>query len=137
MTKSVLLVEDEDSIAIALEFLISRLGYRLRRVADGADALRALAEERPDLVLLDVMLPHGSGYEVCQAIRLDPAMAGVKILMMTAKGGEMERRKGLALGADMFVPKPFSTVDLTAAIRTLLDDGVGGHDGDRAAAGQA
>ncbi|MEO0821362.1 MAG: response regulator [Pseudomonadota bacterium] len=137
MTKSVLLVEDEDSIAIALEFLISRLGYRLRRVADGADALRALAEERPDLVLLDVMLPHGSGYEVCQAIRLDPAMAGVKILMMTAKGGEMERRKGLALGADMFVPKPFSTVDLTAAIRMLLDDGVGGHDGDRAAAGQA
>jgi len=121
--KSVLLVEDEDSIACALEFLIERAGYRLRRVSDGVAALEAIMAERPDLVLLDVMLPKRSGYEVCQSIRLDPKLTGVKILMMTAKGGEIERRKGLALGADEFVTKPFSTRDLKQRILYLLGDG--------------
>jgi DNA-binding response OmpR family regulator len=120
--KSVLLVEDEDSIAYALEFLIGRAGYRLRRVSDGLAALEAITAERPDLVLLDVMLPGRSGYEVCQSIRLDPELADVKILMMTAKGGETERRKGLALGADEFVTKPFSTLHLKQRIRHLLGD---------------
>lgn len=123
MPKSVLLVEDEDSIAFALEFLMKREGYKLHRVSDGSAALAAIAAERPDLVLLDVMLPKRSGYEVCQSIRLDPALRGVKILMMTAKGGETERRKGLALGADEFVTKPFSTKDLRERVRHLLGDG--------------
>lgn len=122
MQKSVLLVEDEDSIAYALEFVIERAGYKLRRVSDGMAALEAIAAERPNLVVLDVMLPKRGGYEVCQEIRLNPELADVKILMMTAKGGETERRKGLALGANEFVTKPFSTQDLKRRIRRLLGD---------------
>ncbi|ARE42111.1 Response regulator receiver protein in cluster with DNA polymerase III epsilon subunit [Rhodovulum sp. P5] len=118
--KSVLLVEDEDSIAIALEYLISRQGYDTRRVANGSAALAAMEETRPDLVVLDVMIPEPSGYEVCQTIRQDKALKDVKVLMMTARGGEVERRKGLALGADAFLTKPFATADLTAQIRALL-----------------
>jgi DNA-binding response OmpR family regulator len=118
--KSVLLVEDEDGIALALEYLISRQGYETRRVADGNAALRAMEEARPDLVVLDVMIPERSGYEVCQIIRRDAGLKDVKVLMMTACGGEVERRKGLALGADAFLSKPFATADLTAQIRALL-----------------
>jgi len=118
--KSVLLAEDEDGIAIALEYLISRAGYDTRRVADGQSALDALAAAPPDLVVLDVMLPHRSGYEICQIIRRTEGLKGVKVLMMTARGGEVERRKGLALGADAFLTKPFATADLTAQIRALL-----------------
>ena len=118
--KTVLLVEDEDNIALALSHLIGRAGYRLRRVATGNAAIDALAEERPDLVVLDVMLPERSGYEVCQMIRRDPALAGVKVLMITASGGDVERRKGLAVGADAFMTKPFATADLTAQINALL-----------------
>ncbi|SEM13450.1 response regulator receiver protein [Roseovarius azorensis] len=118
--KTVLLVEDEDNIALALEHLIGRAGYRLRRVASGDAALAALAEERPDLVVLDVMLPERSGYEICQLIRRDATLKNVKVLMMTAGGGEVERRKGLAVGADAFMTKPFATADLTAQIGALL-----------------
>ena len=122
MGKSVLLVEDEDSIALALSFLMERDGYELRRVANGTDALSAIADAPPNLVLLDVMLPGASGYEVCQSIRLDPALRDVKILMMTARGGEVERRKGLALGADAFLTKPFSTREVRGQIKRLLED---------------
>ncbi|RBO55176.1 two-component system response regulator [Rhodovulum sp. BSW8] len=118
--KSVLLVEDEDGIALALEFLIARQGYDTRRVSDGNAALRAMEEDRPDLVVLDVMLPERSGYEICQIMRQDEDLRNVKVLMMTARGGEVERRKGLALGADAFLTKPFATADLTAQIRALL-----------------
>ncbi|MBW4974601.1 response regulator [Roseovarius mucosus] len=118
--KTVLLVEDEDNIALALEHLIGRAGYRLRRVATGNAALEAMAEDRPDLVVLDVMLPERSGYEICQMIRADAALKGIKVLMMTAGGGEVERRKGLAVGADAFMTKPFATADLTAQIGELL-----------------
>ncbi|MBC7163496.1 MAG: response regulator [Roseovarius sp.] len=121
--KTVLLVEDEDNIALALAHLIGRAGYSLRRVASGTEAMTALAEERPDLVVLDVMLPGKSGYEVCQFIRRDAGLKGVKVLMITAGGGEMERRKGMAVGADAFMTKPFSTVDLTQKVCTLLEDG--------------
>ena len=121
MAKSVLLVEDEESIAIALSFLIERQGYDLRRVASGTAALEAIRETPPNLVLLDVMLPGCTGYEVCQSIRLDPGLAGTKILMITAKGGEAERRKSLAMGADAFIAKPFSTSELTGEVRRLLE----------------
>ena len=122
MAKSVLLVEDEDSIAIALEFLMQRDGYRIRRVTNGPAALEAVAEETPDLVLLDISLPGASGYEVCQKIRLDPALAGVKILMMTATGGDIPRRKSLDMGADAFITKPFSMAALTGEVRRLIGE---------------
>lgn len=121
--KHILLVEDEDNIAAALEFLIGRMGHRTTRAADGPAALAALEAEPADAVVLDVMLPGKSGYEVCQIIRSRPELAHVKILMMTARGGEVERRKGLALGADDFLIKPFANAELTARITGLLDQG--------------
>lgn len=125
-SKSVLLVEDEDNIALALEFLITRMGHKLRRVSDGNDAIDTLNAEKPDIVILDVMLPHRSGYEICQIIRKDTALKDIRILMMTARGGEVEERKGLALGADAFMTKPFSISELTQKIEELLGDGPDG-----------
>jgi two-component system, OmpR family, phosphate regulon response regulator PhoB len=119
--KSILVVEDEDNIALALEHLMRREGYTLQRVANGADAMPAITRDHPDLVLLDVMLPEVSGYEICQSVRLDPTLNDVKILMMTARGNQMERRKGLALGADGFISKPFDVADLKAEVKRLLD----------------
>lgn len=116
----VLIVEDEDNIATALEYLMTREGYDHDRVASGADALPRIRSTHPNLVLLDVMLPEVSGYEICEGIRLDPALAMVKVLMMTARGSIQERRKGLALGADGFISKPFELKDLRDEVRRLL-----------------
>lgn len=116
----ILVIEDEDNIAIALDYLMTREGYAHDRVASGADAMARIRATRPDLVLLDVMLPEVSGYEICQAIRIDPLLASVKILMMTARGSAIERRKGLALGADGFISKPFELAELRDEVRRLL-----------------
>lgn len=118
--RRVLVVEDEDNIAIALDYLMTREGYDHDRVANGADALPRIRETHPDLVLLDVMLPEVSGYEICQGVRLDPSLSNVKILMMTARGSAIERRKGLALGADGFISKPFELKELREEVRRLL-----------------
>jgi two-component system, OmpR family, phosphate regulon response regulator PhoB len=116
----ILVVEDEDNIATALEFLILRDGYAHDRVASGADALPRIRLTHPDLVLLDVMLPEISGYEICEGIRLDPSLSDVKVLMMTARGSAIERRKGLELGADGLISKPFELKDLRDEVRRLL-----------------
>ena len=116
----VLVVEDEDNIAIALNYLMSREGYDHDRIANGAEALARIRDTHPDLVLLDVMLPEVSGYEICQGVRLDPSLAEVKILMMTARGSAIERRKGIALGADGFISKPFELKELRDEVRRLL-----------------
>jgi two-component system, OmpR family, phosphate regulon response regulator PhoB len=116
----VLVVEDEDNIATALEFLILREGYGHDRVASGADAMTRIRATHPNLVLLDVMLPEVSGYEICQGIRTDPALSQVKVLMMTARGSAIERTKGMALGADGFIAKPFELNDLRSELRRLL-----------------
>ncbi|MFN4099389.1 MAG: response regulator transcription factor [Pararhodobacter sp.] len=118
--KRILVVEDEDNIAIALDYLMTREGYAQQRIATGAGAVELIRETRPDLVLLDVMLPEVSGYEICQNIRRDPVLDGVKILMMTARGSAMERRKGLAMGADGFISKPFELKALRAEVRRIL-----------------
>ena len=119
--KSILVIEDEDNIAIALDYLLTREGYRHERLATGAGAVDRVRALHPDLVLLDVMLPEVSGYEICQAVRMEPDLADVKILMMTARGSAMERRKGLAMGADGFVSKPFELAELRAEVGRLLD----------------
>ena len=119
----ILVVEDEDNIAAALEFLILREGYGHDRVASGADALTRIRATHPNLVLLDVMLPVVSGYEICEGIRMDPALSMVKVLMMTARGSAVEKTKGLALGADGFIAKPFELSDLRSEIRRLLSAG--------------
>ncbi|KEP69784.1 response regulator transcription factor [Thioclava sp. BHET1] len=121
-TQHVLIVEDEDNIAIALDYLMGREGYAHERIATGRGALEKIRETRPDLVLLDVMLPEVSGYEICQKVRADAALADVRILMMTARGSAMERRKGLALGADGFIAKPFELGELRAELRRILDE---------------
>lgn len=118
--KSVLVVEDEDNIALALDYLLSREGYLHDRVANGADAVGRIRDTRPDLVLLDVMLPGVSGYEICTVIRRDPALARTRILMMTARGSAAERRRGLELGADGFISKPFELQALRSEVRRLL-----------------
>lgn len=118
--RRILVVEDEDNIAIALDYLLSREGYDHDRIANGGEALARIRVSHPDLVLLDVMLPEVSGYEICQGVRLDPALADVKILMMTARGSAIERRKGLALGADGFITKPFELKELRDEVRRLL-----------------
>jgi two-component system, OmpR family, phosphate regulon response regulator PhoB len=120
MTARILVVEDEDNIATALEYLILREGYRHDRVASGAEALPRIRSTHPDLVLLDVMLPELSGYEICEHIRTDPALQEVKVLMMTARGSAAERRKGLDRGAHGFIAKPFELQDLRDAVRRLL-----------------
>ena len=119
----VLIVEDEDNIALALDFLMTREGYDHDRVANGGQAMAQIRATHPDLVLLDVMLPEISGYEICQTMRMDPSLADVKILMMTARGSAIERRKGIALGADGFIAKPFELKELRDEVRRLLDQG--------------
>lgn len=127
--RRVLVVEDEDNIATALGYLIAREGLAHDRVSNGGDAIRQIRATHPDLVLLDVVLPEMSGYEICQGVRMDPDLADVKILMMTARGSAIERRKGLALGADGFIAKPFELKDLRAEVRRLLDLPPAGQDG--------
>ena len=119
----VLVVEDEDNLALALEFLLTREGYDVDRWPTGAAAIDHIRATRPGLVLLDVMLPEVSGYEICQEARLDPALSDVRILIMTARGSVMERRKSIALGADGFISKPFDPKELRAEVRRLLTAG--------------
>lgn len=123
----ILVIEDEDNIALALDYVLTREGYAHERIANGAEALPKIRGSTPDLVLLDVMLPEVSGYEICQTVRMDPALKGVKILMMTARGSAMERRKGLALGADGFIAKPFELKELRDEVRRLLDGDADGR----------
>lgn len=121
----ILVIEDEDNIALALDYVLTREGYSHERIANGAEALSRIRDSAPDLVLLDVMLPEVSGYEICQTVRMDPALNDVKILMMTARGSTMERRRGLELGADGFIAKPFELKELRDEVRRLLDAGPG------------
>jgi len=122
MSKSVLIADDEPNIVISLEFLLEQAGYRIRVAHDGQEALEAIQRQPPDLVLLDVMMPHLSGYDLCQRIRENPAWQHMRIVMLTAKGREVEVSKGLALGADAYITKPFSTQELLAQVRDLLAD---------------
>jgi DNA-binding response OmpR family regulator len=117
---SVLIADDDPNIVLSLEFLMRQAGYRVRVARDGEAALAAVAEEPPDLLLLDVMMPRRSGYDVCQTVRADPALNRVRIVMLTAKGRDVERTKGLALGADDYITKPFSTREVVARVREIL-----------------
>lgn len=119
-TRRILVVEDDDNIATALEYVISREGMECQRVASGGQALARIRDTRPDLVLLDIMLPEVSGYDICRDIRADPALSSVKILMMTARGSANEQKKVLALGADGFVSKPFELKFLRTEVHRVL-----------------
>ena len=120
MGASILVVDDEPNIVLSLEFLMKQAGHRIRVATDGEAALAAMATETPDLVLLDTMMPKRDGYDVCQTIRANPAWSGVRIVMLTAKGRDVEREKGLALGADAYITKPFATREVLERVKQLL-----------------
>lgn len=120
MTKKILIADDEQNIVISVEFLMKREGYAVSVAHDGETALAKIRAEKPDLVLLDVMMPKKNGFDVCQEVRADPAFAATRILMLTARGRDMEVAKGLALGADGYMTKPFSTKELVEKVRELL-----------------
>ncbi len=121
VSASILVVDDEPNIVLALGFLLKQAGFRVRTVSNGEAALAAIAQELPDLVLLDVMLPGRDGYAVCQEIRSNPAWRDMRIIMLTARGRDIQREKGLSLGADEYVTKPFSTRELVERVRRMLD----------------
>jgi DNA-binding response OmpR family regulator len=125
MTRRVLVVDDEDSITLSLRHLMKREGYDVAVARDGEEALACVAEVCPDLILLDVMIPKRDGYDVCQTIRANPDWAAVKIVMVSAKGRDIEVEKGLALGADAYVTKPFSTRELAAMVKSMIGDAHG------------
>lgn len=122
MSHKVLIVDDEPNIVISLEFLMQQSGYEVAIARDGEQALAQMVSFQPDLVLLDVMLPLRNGFEVCQKIRENSLWNRVKVVMLSAKGREIEVSKGLALGADAYITKPFSTKDLIAQVQRLLSD---------------
>ena len=120
MPKSILLVDDEPNIVLSLDFLMKRAGYTVRTAADGESALEAIKAEQPDLILLDVNLPKRDGFELCQTIRSRPEWRHIRIIMLTAKGRDVEREKGLALGADDYVTKPFATQEVVEKVEAML-----------------
>jgi len=122
MPKEILIVDDEPSIVVPIQFLMEQQGYSVLIAENGHDALDMIYQYHPDLILLDIMLPGIDGYEVCEIVRLNPKLRGIKIIFLTAKGREVEIAKGLALGADAYITKPFSNADLVAKVKTVLDN---------------
>ena len=121
MTKKILVADDEPNILISLEFLLKREGYDVVIATNGAEALARVRAEKPDMAILDVMMPLRNGFEVCQDLRQDPEFKDLRIIMLTAKGRDSEVSKGLGLGADVYMTKPFSTRELIARVKTLID----------------
>ena len=120
MSKKVLIVDDEPNIVAALEYLLEKSGYEVSVADNGEEALARVQSFSPDLVLLDVMMPRVNGYEVCRRMRERPDWKHIKIVMLSAKGRDVEVSKGVSLGADLYVTKPFSNVELVAKIGELL-----------------
>lgn len=120
--KRVLIAEDEPSIVLSLEFLLRSAGHEVLTAGNGADALAIAEERRPDLIVLDVMLPAVDGFEVCRRLRANDALRATRVLMLTARGQEHEIARGLASGADAYVTKPFATRSLMETVAQLLAD---------------
>ena len=121
MPKEILIVDDEPGIVVPVQFLMEQQGYNVMTANRGEDALDLIYHYKPNLVLLDIMLPGIDGYEVCEIVRLNPDYRNVKIVFFTAKGREVEIAKGLALGADAYITKPYSNVELVAKVKELLE----------------
>ncbi len=119
MTGHVLLIEDEPNIAEAIRFILSRDGLRVSHLADGLGALAAVRSDRPDLVILDHMLPGLSGLEILGAIRADPETRTIPVMMLTARGRDREAAE--RAGADRFISKPFSNAEILAEVRAMID----------------
>lgn len=122
MSKHILVVDDEPNILLSLEFLMKQAKYTVKTARDGEEALKAVADTPPDLILLDVNMPKCTGYQVCETIRANPDWQAVRIIMLTAKGRDIEREKGLALGADDYITKPFATQEVVDKVKELLSE---------------
>lgn len=120
MNRKILVADDEPNIVISLEYLLKREGYTVLIARDGQEALETIARESPDLVLLDVMMPKKTGFEVCQLVRASDRLQSTLILMLTAKGRDTDLVKGVALGADAYMTKPFSTRELVQKVADML-----------------
>lgn len=120
MEKKVLIVDDEPNILLSLGFLVQKAGYNTRTAEDGQSALDEVKAWQPDLILLDVNMPVMDGFEVCQRLRADQSLQSLKIIILTAKGRNIEKEKGLALGADDYITKPFSNASVVERINQLL-----------------
>ena len=116
----VLLVEDEPNIVEALSFLLSREGLSVTAHSNGADAARVAQDAAPDLVILDVMLPNKSGFDILRELRAAPGTADLPVMMLTAKGQNKDREKAEEAGANLFMTKPFSNADIVAGVKRLL-----------------
>ena len=123
MTHKILIADDEPNIVISLEYLMKREGYEVIIARDGTQALEAILRERPSLVLLDVMMPGKTGFDVCQEVRATPSVKDTPIMMLTAKGRDTDIAKGLAMGATAYMAKPFSTKEIAAKVRDMLERG--------------
>jgi DNA-binding response OmpR family regulator len=121
MSATILIADDEPNILISLEFLMKREGYNVKLARDGQEAMDAIVEHRPDLVLLDVMMPRKTGFDVCQEVRAHATVKDTRILMLTAKGRDTDVAKGLALGVNAYMTKPFSTKELVEKVRGMLE----------------
>ena len=122
MAKIILIVDDEHNVIVPLQFLMEQDGYQVMSAESGEAALEIIDRFRPDLVLLDVMLPGIDGYEVCEIVRLNPALKDIKIIFLTAKGREEDIASGMVLGADQYITKPFSNAYVVESVRSLAGD---------------
>ena len=122
MPTEILIVDDEPSVVVAIQFLMEQQGYNVMTAERGEDALDLIYKYKPDLVLLDIMLPGIDGYEVCEIVRLNPEFRNVKIVFLTAISREVEIAKGMLLGADAYITKPYTNEKLVAQVRELLED---------------
>lgn len=121
MPKKILIVDDEPNIVIPLQFLMEQNGYRALVAQSGEEALEMISKERPDLVLLDIMLPGVDGFEVCEIIRLNPQWRNTRVIFLTAKGRDVDIAKGMVLGADEYITKPFSNQQIIGSVKKLLE----------------
>ena len=120
MPATILIVDDEPSIVVPLEFLMNQNGYHVLVAESGEEAIEMISKHKPDLILLDIMLPGIDGFEVCEIIRLSPELKDIKIIFLTARGREMDIAKGLVLGADAYITKPFSNSAIIQRVEELL-----------------
>ncbi len=122
MAKTILLVDDEPNIVLSLEFLMKRAGYKVHVASDGDAAIDSIKNDPPDLILLDINMAKRDGFEVCQMIRTNPEWRDIRVIMLTARGRDIEREKGLAMGADDYITKPFSTQEVVDKIRAMVGE---------------
>ena len=120
MPKKILIVDDEPSIIVPVQFLMEQNGYDVMVAFSGEEAMEIIAEKKVDLILLDIMLPIIDGFEVCQRIRENPQWNKIIIILLTALGSDANVEKGLSLGADAYITKPFSNVDIVEKVKELL-----------------